>query len=180
MFLIHLAILICITVISCTSPNTNDNEKEVHKVVYEELYDYYDNPHPNDIINDDNVEYDDTFEGGLESISKDTYLYKDRTSVYCLGFRILDADWEDTGKMSYLRIKDKDLYRIEEFLDSCIYGSKLSDDEEWRVKINDDTYFSYYSGQKTVNVFFVSETVQIDLLITPEKLKEVIEKAKKE
>lgn len=184
LFLIQFAMLISIVINSCTSPNTNDKEKDVHKVTCKSLYNYYDYPHSNHddhIYNDDNGVCDDTLLVGLLSISKETCIYKDGTSDYSLRLRIIDPNLRNGSvKMRTVTLKEDKLGKIEEFLDSCISGSNLSDNEERIITIDDDTYFSYDSGEKNLDVCFLSESRGLDLLITLEKLKEIVEKAKKE
>lgn len=166
LYLVITIILLGFTYTSCSFSSNQDKSLEVHKVVSEEIYDYY-------------SVHDDSLVVGISGISKDMFIFKDGTRAYSLRFSIYGYPFENDIVSGYkcLILDMDDIKRLEEFLDSCITGELSSYGEEWLLKVRDDIYFEYNYYEQSLCISFNPGCLS-NLRMKPEELKEILEKAK--
>lgn len=159
-------ILIFFVVTSCTSDNNKVScvDKGLYRVSVENLYDYYD-------------EHDDSLVCGLSVINKETHYFGDNQHDVYLYMGIEDPNFH-TGepiRREFYFTKDE-TNRLSVFLDSCLVRI-VPNGQYWEVKFNSNLAFSYCERDKYVN-FWCNQGHLLFLQITPQKLKEILVKAK--
>lgn len=157
-----ISIAICLIFTSCLS-KTSDKNRNLYRSAVEVLYFYED-------------EHEDSLIVGLRMINKETHYWGNGESEDYLYMGIENPDYAGNPCKYNLLLDEEETSLLRAFLDSCMM-SPLQSNEIWEVKMKSGVIFSCDRTDKSL-YFDCNQGTLIVLQITPQRLKEILDKIK--
>ena len=161
-FLHFIIIVFCSIALSCCLNNTStkNGDAEFYMDSWENVYRFYD-------------EREDTLLNGLTNVNKEVRRYSDGSKKVFMKLLIVDPDLKTRNP--YVRcvyLDAAEISKFDAFIDSC-RSKPQKMNEMWEFQIKIDTIFSYDEYHESI-VFWCNQGYTFDLLITPQRFKEVL------